>query len=108
MFIIENTWSLVLQSPYCCVCYCYRVDDEITLVLHSQPIVVVVAVPPAGRPKLLTISERSPFANTFHRGNNMETEMPDLSHLTPEERRVIENVLMRQRQEEEQERIIVE
>lgn len=108
MFIIENTWSLVLQSTYYCVCYCYGVDDEITLVLHSQPIVVVVSVPPAGRPKLLTISERLPFASTVHRGSNMETEMPDLSHLTPEERRVIENVLMRQRQEEEQERIIVE
>lgn len=108
MFIIENTWSLVLLSPYCCVCYCYGVDDDIALVLHSQPIVIVVTVPPAGPPKFLTISERLAFASTVHRGTNMETEMPDLSHLTPEERRVIESVLMRQRQEEEQERIIVE
>ncbi len=53
------------------------------------------------------ISERSPVAFIVARVS-MESEMPDLSHLTPEERRVIENVLIRQRQEEEQERIIVE
>lgn len=30
-------------------------------------------------------------------------DMPDLSHLTPEEREIIEGVLKRQKQEEEQE-----
>lgn len=33
--------------------------------------------------------------------------MPDLSHLTDEERRIIEQVLLRQRREEEQETEIV-
>jgi regulating synaptic membrane exocytosis protein 2 len=31
-------------------------------------------------------------------------DMPDLSHLTPEERAIIENVISRQKQEEETER----
>lgn len=31
-------------------------------------------------------------------------DMPDLSHLTPEERAIIENVMHRQKQEEENER----
>lgn len=31
-------------------------------------------------------------------------DMPDLSHLTPEERAIIENVMLRQKQEEETER----
>nr|VZI43864.1 unnamed protein product [Spirometra erinaceieuropaei] len=31
---------------------------------------------------------------------NVATEHPDLSHLTPEERRIIEDVMSRQRQEE--------
>lgn len=30
--------------------------------------------------------------------------MPDLSHLTPEERAIIENVMLRQKQEEETEK----
>lgn len=30
-------------------------------------------------------------------------DMPDLSHLTPEERAIIENVMLRQKQEEESE-----
>ncbi|XP_014476983.1 PREDICTED: regulating synaptic membrane exocytosis protein 2 isoform X2 [Dinoponera quadriceps] len=34
-------------------------------------------------------------------------ELPDISHLTPEERRIIENVMMRQKQEEEQENEIM-
>lgn len=34
-------------------------------------------------------------------------EVPDLSHLTPEERRIIEGVMMRQKQEEEQQNEIV-
>lgn len=40
--------------------------------------------------------------------NNMENEMLDLSGYTPEERRHLENVMMRQRHEEEKDRIIVE
>lgn len=35
-------------------------------------------------------------------------DMPDLSHLTPEERAIIENVMMRQRQEEERENEIMQ
>ena len=31
-------------------------------------------------------------------------DMPDLSHLTPEERAIIENVMQRQKQEEESEK----
>lgn len=31
-------------------------------------------------------------------------DMPDLSHLTPEERAIIENVMLRQKQEEETEK----
>jgi hypothetical protein len=31
-----------------------------------------------------------------------ELPQPDMSHLTPEERRIIENVLMRQKEEEKQ------
>lgn len=34
-------------------------------------------------------------------------DMPDLSHLTEEERRIIESVMMRQRQEEERENEIM-
>lgn len=34
-------------------------------------------------------------------------EMPDLSHLTPHERMQIENVLMRQKQEEEKQNEIM-
>lgn len=34
-------------------------------------------------------------------------DMPDLSHLTPEERAIIENVMMRQKQEEERENEIM-
>lgn len=34
-------------------------------------------------------------------------EGPDLSHLTPEERAIIESVMMRQRQEEEREQEIM-
>lgn len=30
-------------------------------------------------------------------------DMPDLSHLTPEERAIIENVMLRQKQEEDSE-----
>lgn len=33
--------------------------------------------------------------------------MPDLSHLTPEERAIIESVMMRQKQEEERENEIM-
>lgn len=35
-------------------------------------------------------------------------DMPDLSHLTAEERAIIENVMMRQRQEEERENEIMQ
>lgn len=34
-------------------------------------------------------------------------DMPDLSHLTPEERAIIEGVIMRQRQEEQREHEIM-
>lgn len=34
-------------------------------------------------------------------------DMPDLSHLTPEERAIIEGVMMRQRQEEQREHEIM-
>lgn len=34
--------------------------------------------------------------------------MPDISHLTDEERAIIENVMMRQRQEEEQQNEIMQ
>jgi hypothetical protein len=34
-------------------------------------------------------------------------DLPDLSHLTEEERRIIENVMLRQRQEEEKENEIM-
>ncbi|CAH2099994.1 unnamed protein product [Euphydryas editha] len=34
-------------------------------------------------------------------------DMPDLSHLTPEERAIIEDVIMRQRQEEQREHEIM-
>lgn len=34
-------------------------------------------------------------------------DMPDLSHLTQEERAIIENVMLRQRQEEERENEIM-
>jgi hypothetical protein len=36
-----------------------------------------------------------------------QADMPDLSHLTEEERRIIESVMMRQRQEEERENEIM-
>ena len=35
------------------------------------------------------------------------TDMPDLSHLTPEERAIIENVMQRQKLEEERENEIM-
>lgn len=35
-------------------------------------------------------------------------DMPDLSHLTAEEQAIIQNVLMRQKQEEEQENEIMQ
>lgn len=35
-------------------------------------------------------------------------DMPDLSHLTAEERAIIENVMMRQKQEEERENEIMQ
>lgn len=34
-------------------------------------------------------------------------DLPDMSHLTPEERRIIEGVMMRQKQEEERENEIM-
>lgn len=34
-------------------------------------------------------------------------DLPDMSHLTPEERRIIESVMMRQKQEEERENEIM-
>lgn len=34
-------------------------------------------------------------------------DMPDLSHLTPEERAIIENVMQRQKQEEDRENEIM-
>lgn len=34
-------------------------------------------------------------------------DLPDLSHLTPEERAIIEGVMMRQKQEEEREKEIM-
>lgn len=34
-------------------------------------------------------------------------DLPDLSHLTPEERAIIENVMMRQKQEEENEKEVM-
>lgn len=37
----------------------------------------------------------------------MATDMPDLSHLTPEEREIIQSVMMRQKQEEERENEIM-
>lgn len=37
-------------------------------------------------------------------GSQIMADMPDLSHLTPEERAIIENVMLRQKQEEENER----
>ncbi|KAF4529451.1 hypothetical protein B566_EDAN014227 [Ephemera danica] len=40
-------------------------------------------------------------------GNHPPADMPDLSHLTEEERRIIESVMMRQRQEEERENEIM-
>lgn len=33
-----------------------------------------------------------------------DADMPDLSHLTPEERAIIENVMLRQKQEEDNEK----
>lgn len=36
-----------------------------------------------------------------------ELPQPDMSHLTPEERRIIEGVLMRQKEEEEQDHEIM-
>lgn len=36
-----------------------------------------------------------------------EQAQPDMSHLTPEERRIIEGVLMRQKEEEEQDHEIM-
>lgn len=98
MFIIVGNLSLELKL--------YSVAKHDNLLWCVKCIVIAIS---AVCQKLL-ICERSswaidisPFGKT-----RMETEMPDLSHLTPEERRVIENVLMRQRQEEEQERLIVE
>jgi regulating synaptic membrane exocytosis protein 2 len=41
------------------------------------------------------------------RAQVVASPMPDLSHLTEDERRIIESVLMRQRREEEQETEIV-
>jgi len=37
----------------------------------------------------------------------MAAEMPDLSHLTPEEREIIESVVHRQKQEEQKEQEIM-
>ncbi|XP_065203791.1 regulating synaptic membrane exocytosis protein 2 isoform X7 [Planococcus citri] len=91
MFIIVENW------PFNLVLYSFEND----LVSCFERIIVIVLC------CNLLIRERSSFAVLIRR-YSMETEMPDLSHLTPEERRVIENVLMRQRQEEEQERLIVE
>ena len=42
-----------------------------------------------------------------NRAQVVASPMPDLSHLTEDERRIIESVLMRQRREEEQETEIV-
>lgn len=91
MFIIVENWPFNLVL--------YSVEND--LVSCFERIIVIVLC------CNLLIRERSSFAVLIRR-YSMETEMPDLSHLTPEERRVIENVLMRQRQEEEQERLIVE
>lgn len=92
MFIIVESWpvNLVLCS----------VENDLVLCFKRIVVVIVLCYN-------FLIRERSSFAILLRR-YSMETEMPDLSHLTPEERRVIENVLMRQRQEEEQERLIVE
>lgn len=45
---------------------------------------------------------------SIHYESTKMADMPDLSHLTPEERAIIENVMMRQRQEEERENEIVQ
>lgn len=37
------------------------------------------------------------------RSTAMASDLPDLSHLTPEERQIIQSVMMRQKQEEERE-----
>lgn len=41
------------------------------------------------------------------RGSPAMDDMPDLSHLTPEERAIIEGVILRQRQEEQREHEIM-
>lgn len=41
------------------------------------------------------------------RGSDNMEEGPDLSHLTPEERAIIESVMVRQKQEEEREQEIM-
>ena len=46
-------------------------------------------------------------ASAAARAEAVASPMPDLSHLTDDERRIIESVLMRQRQEEQQEIEIV-
>lgn len=55
---------------------------------------------------LLAYPRRNPRAGAYLVATVM-AELPDISHLTPEERRIIESVMMRQKQEEEQENEIM-
>lgn len=107
MFIYFDNWSFTIAV--------LSVEEyDLLWRVKSFPLVFVSCNKPTiySSTRRLLICERYTSFTTaihlLHRISNMETEMPDLSHLTPEERRVIEGVLMRQRQEEEQERLIVE
>lgn len=56
---------------------------------------------------LLAYPRRNPRAAAYLVATTVMAELPDISHLTPEERRIIESVMMRQKQEEEQENEIM-
>lgn len=74
----------------------------------------MAALGAAGSSALNAVQQSSPATapTVVHSGgssssNAPQSPMPDLSHLTEEERRIIESVLMRQRLEEQQETEIV-
>lgn len=89
-------FTIIKNSPFNLELYNIKYD----LVSYFKRIIFVLCYN-------FLICERLAFAIIL-RSFSMETEMPDLSHLTAAERAHINNVLERQRQEEEQERLIVE
>ena len=57
---------------------------------------------------LLTVNQpEAELGETWRSESEMAEESPDLSHLTPEERLIIEQVMMRHKQEEQREHEIM-